>query len=180
MATSLAMWCSLLMHLVIQTAAICMAHFCEAEVLCRAELQMAAEETLQALRNANDALIELNSEASSSIKQDKKSKGDVKGREVRSTTWLNCIACPLQLSKNPSKPVSVMASAARMSSTTPVVRHSPQQNHTESRRLSLSILLALPGPPSSRDALGRDLQEEREAEEGIHRHQQLLRRQWRA
>ena len=55
-------------------------------MLCRARMQLAAEETLQALRNADDALIELNSETSSSVKQDKKSKGGVDGREVTPAT----------------------------------------------------------------------------------------------
>ena len=55
-------------------------------MLCRARMQLAAEETLQALRNADDALIELNSEASSSTKQDRKGKGGVNGREVTPAT----------------------------------------------------------------------------------------------
>ena len=85
-ASSLAMWCPLLMHLVQYTAPICMGQVRQAKVLCRAKMQLAAEETLQALRNADDALVELNSEASTSVKQDKKSRGGANGTEVTFAT----------------------------------------------------------------------------------------------
>ena len=85
-AYPLAIWCPLLMYPVQRTAPTCMGQAHHATVLCRAKMQLAAEETLQALRNADDALIELNSEASSSTKQDRKNKGGVNGREVTPAT----------------------------------------------------------------------------------------------
>ena len=52
-------------------------------IVCRAEMQIAGEETLQALRNANDALVEISSESSpaASSRRDKRQQ-EAAEREV--------------------------------------------------------------------------------------------------
>jgi len=66
-------------------------------MLCRAEMQIAGEETLQALRNANDTLVELSSETPPSSRRNKrKAEAEAAGRKVHYDSCLIGIlsCCP--------------------------------------------------------------------------------------
>ena len=137
-ASSLAMWYPLLMYLVQCTAPSSTGQVRQATVLCRAKMQLAAEETLQALRNADDALIELNSEASSSVKQDRKSKGGENGRGVTiATASPRLHACSSAALSSPLTQYASWHPQHRMSSKFSAECHSPKPDHTESQGVSL-------------------------------------------